>query len=56
MIKYLSKNIILRSLKENNFKNLEVKKVKQGKFILQFGFKFPSFLTPVETIIFTATK
>ena len=51
-----TRNIILRSLKENNFKNLEIKKVKQGKFILQFGFKFPSFLTPVETIIFTATK
>ena len=51
-----TRNIILNSLKKNKFKNLESIKIKQGKFILQFGFKFPTFLTPVETIIFTGTK
>ncbi len=51
-----TKEIILESLKKNNYKNIEYKKIKQGKYILQYGFKFPTFLTPVETIIFTATK
>ena len=51
-----TKEIILESLKKNNYRNIEYKKIKQGKFILQYGFKFPTFLTPVETIIFTATK
>ena len=51
-----TKEIILESLKKNNYKNIEYKKIKQGKFILQYGFKFPTFLTPVETIIFTANK
>ena len=35
---------------------IQYKKIKQGRFILQYGFKFPTFLTPVETIIFEATK
>ena len=51
-----TKKIILESLKNNNFKDIKCEKVKQGKFILQYGFKFPTFLTPVETIIFTAIK
>ncbi len=51
-----TKEIIVQSLKKNNFKFIEYKKIKQGKFILQYGFKFPTFLTPVETIIFTAIK
>tara|TARA_A100000164_G_scaffold346505_1_gene347202 strand:- start:1107 stop:1811 length:705 start_codon:yes stop_codon:yes gene_type:complete len=51
-----TKEIIVQSLKKNNFKSIEYKKIKQGKFILQYGFKFPTFLTPVETIIFTAIK
>ena len=48
--------IILKVLEKNGFKNIKYEKVKQGKFILQYGFKFPTFLTPVETIIFTAIK
>ena len=48
--------IILKVLEKNGFKNiLKYEKVKQGKFILQYGFKFPTFLK-VETIIFTAIK
>ena len=48
--------IILNVLQKNGFKNIKCEKIKQGKFILQYGFKFPTFLTPVETIIFTAIK
>jgi len=48
--------ILDKYLKKNNYKNINFKKVKQGKFILQYGIKFPTFLTPVETIIITATK
>lgn len=51
-----TKEIIIQSLEKNNFKSIEYKKIKQGKFILQYGFKFPTFLTPVQTIIFTAIK
>ena len=51
-----TKNKILEILKNNNFKDIKVKKIKQGKFILQYGFKFPTYLTPVETIIFEANK
>mgnify|MGYP001159451073 CR=1 FL=1 len=49
-----TKEIILEVLRKNNFKNIEYEKIKQGKYILQYGFKFPTFLTPVETIIFKA--
>ena len=51
-----TKEIIIENLKKNEFKNIKYKKIKQGKFILQYGFKFPTFLTPVETVIFTAEK
>ena len=51
-----TKKKILETLKKNNFKDIQYKKIKQGRFILQYGFKFPTFLTPVETIIFEATK
>ena len=48
--------IIFKVLEKNGFKDIKYEKVKQGKFILQYGFKFPTFLTPVETVIFTAIK
>lgn len=51
-----TKEIIIKSLKDNNYKNISFTKIKQGKYILQYGFKFPTILTPVETIIFTAYK
>ena len=49
-----TKEIISNSLIKNGFKDLKIKKIKQGKFILQYGIKFPTILTPVETIIFSA--
>ena len=48
-----TKEIILECLKKNEFKKIEVNKIKQGKFILQYGFKFPTFLTPVDTPVLT---
>jgi SAM-dependent methyltransferase len=51
-----TKDLIIQSLKKNNYKNISVNKIKQGRYILQYGFKFPTFLTPVETVIFTAHK
>lgn len=51
-----TKEIIVETLEKNDFKNIKYKKIKQGKFILQYGFKFPSILTPVETVIFTANR
>lgn len=40
----------------SQFGNCQVQKVKKGKYIIQLGWKVRSFLTPVETYIFTATK
>ena len=51
-----TKEIILDVLKKHGYQNIEYKKIKQGKYILQYGYKFPTFLTPVETVVFTATK
>ena len=51
-----TKEIIYEVLKKNGFRDIKCEKIKQGKFILQYGFKFPTFLTPVETVIFTAFK
>jgi len=48
--------ILINYLNKNKYKNINIKKVKQGKFILQYGVKFPTFLTPVETVIITANK
>ena len=45
---------ISEELKKQGFKDIKYKKIKQGRFILQFGFKFPTFLTPVQTVIFTS--
>ena len=49
-----TKEIISETLIKNGFKNVKIEKIKQGKFILQYGIKFPTVLTPVETIIFSA--
>lgn len=51
-----TRNILVDYLKKNNFENINLKKIKQGNFILQYGIKFPTFLTPVETIIITANR
>ena len=51
-----TEEILDKYLKKNNFKNINFKKIRQGKFILQYGIKVPTFLTPVKTIIITATK
>ena len=45
---------INKSLIKNGFKLENYKIIKQGKYILQFGYKFPTFLTPVKTVIFRA--
>ena len=51
-----TEEILGKYLKKNNFKNINFKEIRQGKFILQYGIKVPTFLTPVKTIIITATK
>ena len=38
------------------FTSVECRKIDMGKFVLQFGYKFPSALTPVQPYIFTALK
>lgn len=48
-----------RSLGEmlnTRFAAVEVKHVPKGRYILQFGIKVPSILTPVEPYLFVATK
>ena len=49
-----TKEIIFENLIKNGFKEVKIRKIKQGKFILQYGIKFPTILTPVETVIFSA--
>ncbi len=51
-----TEEILDKYLKKNNFKNINFKEIRQGKFILQYGIKVPTFITPVKTIIITATK
>ena len=45
---------IINVLKKKGFKKVNYKIIKQGNFILQFGYKFPTILTPVKTVLFTA--
>ncbi len=47
---------IVNVLKKKGFKRVNYKIIKQGKFILQFGYKFPTFLTPVKTVLFIARQ
>ena len=47
-------NQIIEALVNNGYKIEYFKTVKQGKYILQFGYKFPTILTPVKTVIFRA--
>lgn len=49
-----TKEIISETLVKHGFKDIKLKNVRQGKFILQYGIKFPTVLTPVQTIIFSA--
>ena len=51
-----TQEMLEKYLKKNNYRNINFKKIKQGKFILQYGIKVPTFLTPVETVIITANK
>jgi SAM-dependent methyltransferase len=51
-----TQEILINYLNKNNYKNINIKKIKQGKFILQYGLKIPTILTPVETVIITANK
>ena len=51
-----TKEILNKYLIKNDYKNINFKKIRQGKFILQYGIKVPTFLTPVETVIITAKK
>ena len=51
-----TQEMLKKYLKKNNYRNINFKKIKQGKFILQYGIKVPTFLTPVETVIITANK
>ena len=43
-----TQEILINYLNKNNYKNISIKKVKQGKFILQYGFKIPTFLTQLK--------
>ena len=45
---------IIESLIKNGFKLKNYKIIRQGRYILQFGYKFPTFLTPVKTVLFRA--
>ena len=38
------------------FNSVKCRKIVMGKFVLQYGYKFPSALTPVQPHIFTAIK
>lgn len=47
---------LLRLIKEAGFKDTSAKNVPLGKYVLQFGVKFPTWLTPVQPVIFTGWK
>ena len=48
--------ILEKYLKKNNYKNINFKKLNKVNLSFNMELKFPTFLTPVETIIITATK
>jgi hypothetical protein len=38
------------------FRDILIEEIPKGRFILQFGVKVPSWITPVRTILFSAIK
>lgn len=52
---YTSKQIEKMMIK-SGFKEVTFTKIPKGKFILQFGFKVPSFLTPVQPTLFVGHR
>jgi SAM-dependent methyltransferase len=55
VIQYTLKHTI-KMLEESGFKDIKIEKIPMGSFILQFGIKFPSFLTPTQPSIILARK
>ena len=47
---------LIGSIVEEHGSNLEVLRIRKGRYILQFGYKFPSTLTPAQPFRFVAHK
>jgi hypothetical protein len=41
---------------DQHSKRVTIEKIAKGRYILQFGFKVPSILTPVQVFVFEAIK
>lgn len=47
---------MLKEMLEEKFKKVEITKVPLGKWVIIYGLKVPSIITPVSATIFTASK
>jgi len=49
-------NVLIELMKNSGFESILSERIPKGRHILQYGFKVPSFLTPVQPTLFVATK
>ncbi len=47
---------LLKMMKSSGFYKTSVRPISKGKFVLQYGIKFPSIVTPVQPTLFVGIK
>lgn len=56
MVRQLSLHRLLHMLQETGFSEVKAVEIDRGKQVIQFGFKVPTWLTPVQVYLVEATK
>jgi ubiquinone/menaquinone biosynthesis C-methylase UbiE len=49
-------NFIRNALRSTGFSNIESEFIPKGKYVMQYGIKVPSWVTPVQPVLFVAEK
>lgn len=50
------RGVLLSMLREAGFADATARAIPKGRYVLQYGVKVPSWLTPVQPVLFSATK
>jgi len=49
-------DVLLEMIESAGFSEVEIENVPKGKYVLQYGIKVPSWITPVQPVLFSAVR